>query len=328
MTVRLILVLLALLALGACGGGTQTTLPDESADLATGGGRPRAGRAAGPQTIGTRWRYTEAHCTEGPLDLSSRGFEQELRVMPLGANRAGFLLVFDQTFAREQCAQTVLLSATPSSNGEFQIREEQRISVPSTPECENAIRPDAPRPGEVRMVAGDLEVLIQRSNWCSGFEVRMVYQELPPEPLREEQILRRYIAFFNRKDVAAIAGLFADTGSLVEPFTVSDTGGPTRHEGREAIAAWYTQSFDGVPWVGLKLTGIRHEAEAWTADWEYMDPRLEEPFAGKSQFTIAAGEIFEAQLALTRPPPGANGAVPPAAAPAATPAAAPAARNR
>ena len=27
------------LALGACGGGTQTTLPDESADLETGGGR-------------------------------------------------------------------------------------------------------------------------------------------------------------------------------------------------------------------------------------------------------------------------------------------------
>ena len=68
-----------------------------------------------------------------------------------------------------------------------QIREEQRISVPSMPACENAIRPDPPRPGEVRIVAGDLEVLIQRSNWCSGFEVRMVYQELPPEPLVAER---------------------------------------------------------------------------------------------------------------------------------------------
>ena len=320
MIVRTSLFFSVLLVLSACGGGTVTTLPDESADLESGGGRTRSGRPAGPQAMGTRWRYAESHCTEGPLDLSSRGFEQELRLLPLGANQPGFLLVYDQTFAREQCTQTVMLSATPSSNGEFQIREEQRVSVPPTPECESAIRPDAPRPGEVRLVGSDLEVLVQRSNWCNGFEVRMVYQELPPEPLHEDQIVRRYVAFYNRKDVAGIAALFADTASLVEPFTVSDTGGPTRHEGREAVAAWYAESFNGVPWVGLKLTAVTQEADAWTAEWEYMDPRLEEPFAGKSQFTIAAGEIFEAQMALTRPPPGANGAMP------ATPA--PAGRNR
>jgi hypothetical protein len=319
MTVRRSLVLLALLALGACGGGTHSTLPDESTDLQSGGqgGGPRervpTGRAAGPQTIGTRWRYTEAHCTEGTLDLSPRGFAQELRVMALGANLPGFMLVYDQTFAREQCTQTVMISATPSSNGEFQLREEQRISVPATPACENAVRPDPPRPGEVRLVGGDLEVLTQRSNWCGGFEVRMTYQPLPPELLTEEQIIRRYVAYFNRKDVPSIAGLFADTGSLVDPFTVSDIGGATRHEGREAVAAWYAQAFDGVPWVGLKLTGIRHEGDSWTAEWAYMDGRLEEPFTGTSQFTIAAGEIFEAQMALTRPPPGAEGAVPPPA---------------
>ena len=322
MTVRPSLALFALLALGACGGGTQSSLPNETADLRVAERHSRSGQSAGPQTIGTRWRFTEAHCTEGPLDLSSRGFEQELRVMPLGANQPGFMLAFDQTFAREQCTQTVLLSATPTSNGEFQIREEQRISVPATPACENAVRPDPPRPGEVRLAGSDLEVLVQRSNWCGGFEVRMTYQLLPQELLTEEQIVRRYIAYFNRKDVASIAGLFADTASLVEPFTVSDTGDSTRHEGREAVGAWFAQAFEGVPWVGLKLNGVRHEGDAWIADWEYMDGRLEAPFAGTSQFTIAAGEIFEAQLALTRPPPGADGAMPGAAAapPAATPA--------
>ncbi len=314
MTARLSIFLLAVLALAACGVGTQSTLPDESADLAGtsggGGGRVRTGRPAGPELLGTRWRYTESHCTEAPLDLSPRGFEQELRVMPLGEGRPGFLLAFDQTFAREQCTQTVLISATPTSNGEFQLREVQRVSLPATPECENAVRPDPPRPGEVRMVGSDLEVLTQRSNWCRGFEVRMVYQSLPPELLREEQILRRYIAFFNRRDVPALASLFAETGSLLDPFTVSDTGGPTRHEGREAVAAWYAQAFDGVPWVALRLTGTQHEGDAWTAEWEYMDPRLAEPFAGRTQLTIAAGEIFEAQHTLTRPPPGAEGALP------------------
>lgn len=310
MTVRLSLVFLAVLALDACSGGTRITLPNESRDLQTTRQRPPSGRAAGPQAIGTRWRYTEAHCTEGPLDLSPRGFSQELRVTGLSGNQPGFMLVFDQTFEREQCTQTVLLSAIPSSNGEFRIREEQRVSLPATPACENAVRPDPPRPGEVRLVGSDLEVLVQRSNWCGGFEVRMTYQELPPEPLTEDQIVRRYVAYFNRKDVTNIANLFADTGSLVDPFTVSDTGGPTRHEGREAVAAWYAQAFDGVPWVGLKLTGMHHDADAWTAEWEYMDGRLEEPFAGTSQFTIAAGEIFEAQVTLTRPPPGADGVVP------------------
>jgi hypothetical protein len=307
MTARPSPLLLAVLTLAACGGGTQSTLPDESADIAASAPRRRSGSPAGPGLIGTRWRYTESHCTEAPLDLSPRGFEQELRVMPLGADRPGFLLAYDQTFAREQCTQTVLTSATPTSNGEFQLREEQRISVPATPECENAIRPDPPRPGEVRMVGGDLEVLTQRSNWCRGFEVRMVYQPMPPELMREEQILRRYIAFFNQRNVPALAGLFAETGSLLDPFLLSDTGGPTRHEGREAIAAWYAQAFDGVPWVALRLTGTQHEGDAWAAEWEYMDPRLEAPLAGRTQLTIAAGEIFEAQHALTRPPPGAEG---------------------
>ena len=36
--------------------------------------------------------------------------------------------------------------------------------------------------------------------------------------------------------------------------------------------------------------------------WDYMDPRLAEPFSGVTYFTIAAGEIFEARIELTTDP--------------------------
>jgi hypothetical protein len=39
------------------------------------------------------------------------------------------------------------------------------------------------------------------------------------------------------------------------------------------------------------------------ARWQYMDPRIQEPFAGQNRFTIAAGEIFETQVQLTGTPP-------------------------
>jgi hypothetical protein len=300
-------------ALLACGGGSRGTRPDESRDLGS-ARRPRArsGVPAGPSLIGTRWSWTESSCTEGPLDLRARGFAQELRVLPLDRGRPGFSLVVDQTFALEQCSQTVFLEATPTSNGEFRIEETVRVAVPSTPACEGAVRPDPPRPGEVRLVDGDLEVLIQRSNWCRGFEVRFAYQPLPLEPLRDEQVLRRYVAYFNLRDAEAIGSLFAETGSLVDPFLRNEFGEPTRHEGREAVVAWYRQAFAGLPWVALRLVDLSrgrasdpNTAAPWVADWEYMDPRLAEPFGGRNTFTVAAGELFETQFELTRPPPGA-----------------------
>ena len=102
------------------------------------------------------------------------------------------------------------------------------------------------------------------------------------------------------------------TASLVEPFTVSDTGDSTRHEGREAVAAWYAQAFEGVPWVGLKLDGVRHEGDAWIADWEYMDGRLEAPFAGNRgvvllglearQYLVGGHVLADLDQALGDPP--------------------------
>ena len=306
---------LVALTLAACGGGSHEgdTTPNEHLDLEAPHHVDTNTHPIDGHAIGTRWRFAEASCTEGPLDLSRRGFEQELRIVR-DARGQGPLLVFDQTFARENCTQTVMMSASPQADHTFRIVEEARVSVPATQPCESAVRSDAPRPGEVRMNGSDLEILIQRSNWCNGFEVKFTYQSLPMEPLHDDQIVRRFVAHYDRRDVDGLTSLFSDVGSLVEPFQPNDVGEPTRHEGRDEVKTWLASSMEGVPWVAMHLTAIRPGAAQGqvVADWEYMDPRLTEPFAGRGTFTIAGGEIFEYSVELTRPPPGAEGTPPPA----------------
>jgi hypothetical protein len=291
---------MACVVLLGCGGGQAETLPDETDDLGleTAGGRS-GGPRVGPEVGGTQWRWVEAHCTEGPLDLGSRGFEQQLRI---AADDHGLLLTYDQVFAAEQCAHTVVQRAAPlPRSNEFQITEEVRVAQPATDACAGRI--EAPRRGEVRMNGQFLEVLVQRSFvWCNGLEVRHVYLPGSPTALTNEQIARHYVAHFNRRDANAIAGLFAESGSLVEPFQVTHTGGATRHDGRAAVRAWYADTFAGVEWLALKLDQVQASEQSLVVDWSYMDPRLEDPFQGRNHFTIAAGEIFESRIEVTEPP--------------------------
>ena len=119
--------------------------------------------------------------------------------------------------------------------------------------------------------------------------------------------MRRYMAFFSRGDAAGVAGLFADTGSLLEPFTRTETGDHYRHVGRDRVRTWFDETFQSAPWRAVRITEIVEEAAEGGASrrivtWEYMDPRLEQPFAGVTRFTIAAGEIFEARIELTTDP--------------------------
>jgi hypothetical protein len=293
------------LAAGACGGGQgRPTTPDESGDLE---GTPSGARRATamPQGIdGTRWRWVEAHCTEGPLDLSSRGYAATLRVHE---EDGGLTLITDQTFANEQCEHTLVTRAVlPQPGADWQMEEVVRLALPPTREC--FARPEEPRPGEVRVTNGRLEVLVQRSHvWCNGLEVRMVYERLPETLLSPDEIVRTYAAYFTLGNADRIAGLFADAGSLLEPFTRTDTGDPYRHDGRERVHRWFTEMFATAPWRAMRITNIdaaegQGGAVLRTVAWEYMDPRLEEPLNGRTRFTIAAGEIFEAQIELTSAP--------------------------
>jgi hypothetical protein len=306
MSIRVLLSLLLALAAGCGGNGNEeSTLPDESGDLdITNEPRRRpTGRRVGPDIAGSRWRWTEAHCTEGPLDLGARGFSAKMRIY---GRPDGLLLVSDHEYAAERCKQTIVQKVVVGPQ-DWQMIEEARIAVPPTPECE--MRPEENRPGEVVRNGENLEVYVQRSNWCNGLEVRMVYAPAPPAPLTEDESIRHYAAHFNRRDADMIAALFSENGSLVESFTITDTGNPMRHDGRAAVRAWYAEALSTVPWVALRLQSMEANPQGrgqWRASWEYMDPRLENPLIGRSTFTIAAGEIFEAQIEVVEPPGGAT----------------------
>lgn len=281
----------------ACGAPSER-VPDESADLdPTSGGSMPARVVAMPTGLdGTEWRWVEAHCTEGPLDLQARGFAQKLRIEQDGAS---LLLTYDHVFATEGCTHTIVQRVSPPEQpGELHVEEIARIAVPSTPACTG--RPEQPRPGEVRRVGNRLEVLVQRSNWCRGFEVRMVYEPVMPQLLADDEIVRRYVAHFSRGDADRVARLFAETGSLLEPFTETETGDPYRHDGRDAVRQYFEEVFAGVPWRAMRILRMEPGEQPHTlnVEWEYMDPRLAQPLRGRTRFTIAAGEIFEAQIEL------------------------------
>lgn len=313
--------ILLALALASCGGSEEeSTLPDESGDFTAGGmrsdGNVLAGtRRVGPELGGTRWRWSEAHCTEGPLDLAARGFQREARV---DADQDGLLFLYDQRWG-DGCAETLAQRARPNANasGEFGMREEAHVDLPN--EC--GVPAEDDRMGDVRMRGELLEIYVQRSVWCNGFEVRMVYEPLPAgAPLEPEQAIRHWAVHYNRKDVNRLAALFAETGSLVDPFTVTPTGQPFRYDGRAAVQQWYAERFAQVPWLALRLQSIQagRQPNQLVATWSYMDPRIEQPLEGKNYFTLAAGEIFETRLELVSSLPGSEPATAAADAGAAT----------
>lgn len=283
----------------ACGGGSTRTI-DESED-SSGGDSTRTAEI--PSDLdGSQWRWVSAFCTEGPLDLESRGYSSTLRIAQDGPSVD---LVYDSAYVNEGCQQTIIQHVSPpEGHGELRMEETARVAVPATTACFG--QPEPPRPGELRRDGRRLEVLVQRSRWCGGFEVRMVYEPMQPTLLGDEDIARRYVAQFTLGDAARISELFAQTGSVVEPFTITTTGDPYRHDGREAVEQWFTETFDGTPWRAMRITGFDHGDRQLVMRWEYMDPRLADPLPGRNTFTIAGGEIFEAVVSLDGEPTLAN----------------------
>ncbi|MBJ74851.1 MAG: hypothetical protein CMN31_26565 [Sandaracinus sp.] len=289
-----------LLALAACGGDEERTLPDESGDLAigSGGSSPShlAGtRPVGPEVGGTRWRFVEASCTEGAPELAGEGFDRFAEVL---ATDAGLLFLYDQRFG-DACTETVAQVATPGDtpDSEWQMVEEARVSVGDCP-----TQPEENRPGDVRMRGQFLEVWVQRSNWCNGLEVKHVYAPARPAAPDGPQLARHYALHFNRQDARRVTELFSASGSLVEPFNRTPEDQPMRHDGQAAIYQWYQEAFGNTPWLAMKVTGLEPGVAdgAWVMTWHYMDPRLDVPFGGRNLFTVAGGEIFEATIEITQ----------------------------
>jgi hypothetical protein len=291
--------MLALSLALACGPGEeQRTLPDESGDLDVGGerrGHLEGTRPHGPDLGGTHWRYVESTCTEGSPRFIEEGFE---RTADVYADSEGLLFVYDHQLG-EGCRETVVQRAKPGAETDqaWSMTEEARVHQG---ECPTDPEPD--RPGDVRRRGDFLEVYVQRSNWCNGLEVKMVYAPAEREAFEGEELIRRYAAHFNRQDAGRITQLFAANGSLVDPFTRTPTDQPMRFDGQRAIYEWFEEAFGNTPWLAMRVTGIEAGPApgAFTMTWEYMDPRLDAPFGGRNLFTIAGGEIFETTVEITQ----------------------------
>lgn len=307
----------------ACGGGSSTMAPIEDGDEAiasieTGANRPPGLIPGGPDLDGTVWRWVEAHCTEGPLDLSGRGFSEELRVRAVDD---GLVLVRDRVTADNGCEATVMTYAKPPAEEgsfEWRVSEAYRVAMPPTEACLEADR-DPPRPGEVRKNGEFLEVLVQRSQWCDGFEVRHVYAPLLADELEGPQVVRHYVGHFNLRNADAIADLFAPVGAVVEPFTQTEigtfrhckepeggapVGGAACPTGLANLKAWYEETLGSVEWLALDLQSVEAlgEAGAYEAAWRYMDDRLEQPFEGKNTFRVVGGEIVQTEILVDAEP--------------------------
>ena len=89
-------------ALAACGGTEgRTNTPDESDDLDLTAGGTRQSAGIPPGIDGTRWRWVEAHCTEGPLDLLGRGYAATVEIHQRGEMLAGVALQGEHADARD-----------------------------------------------------------------------------------------------------------------------------------------------------------------------------------------------------------------------------------
>ena len=292
-----LLVLAAPLAL-ACGpADNQRTLPDESDDLDVGGsdrGHLEGTLPAGPDLGGSHWTFVEATCTEGEPRFIEEGFQ---RTVDIYADDDGLLLVYDHTLG--ECQETIVQRAKPGPDHDqaWAMSEEARIHEG---ECPTDPEPD--RPGDVRRRGDFIEVYVQRSNWCNGLEVKMVYAPAQRDEFTGEELIRRYAAHFNRKDAGHITQLFAANGSLIDPFTRTPTDQPMRFDGQRAIYNWFREAFANTPWLAMRVTGIEPgpATGAYTMTWEYMDPRLDVPFGGRNLFTIAGGSIFETTMEITQ----------------------------
>ncbi|GEM_PF-2011460 len=305
----------------ACGGGDdRRTLPDESGDLDVGGSRTghlEGTRPAGPDLDRTYWSFVEATCTEGEPHHIDESFR---RTVDISADDQGLLMTYDQSIG-DDCRETIVQRARPGAetDQEWQMREDARVHVGECP-----TDPEADRPGDVRRRGEFLEIYVQRSNWCNGLEVKMVYSPAQRAEPTGEELIRRYAAHFQRQDATRITRLFAAEGSLVDPYTRTPTDQAMRYDGQAAIYGWFQETFANTPWLAMRVMEIEEGPApgAFTMNWQYMDPRLDNPFAARNLFTIAGGAIFETSIEITdteveveEPPAAAAEATPPPADP-------------
>ncbi|MFI5306986.1 MAG: nuclear transport factor 2 family protein [Polyangiales bacterium] len=273
-------------ACAACHGGTGSASSSRTLML--------------PSLDASRFVWLDAECSDGPLDLGSLGFERELR---LHVEKTTLVMSFDTALAAQGCSSTSVFVVEPAPQaGLFRFDPRAFVTLPADQKCGASER--EPTLGRLRSFGDDLEITLRRSPWCRGFDARFTYRRAEWQRLDDRQLVMHYVAAWNRGDPAAMAGLFDQSGSLVEPFTKTDDGNYARHQGREQVEAWYRAAFGGSPWHAMRLLSLSagNAAGQWIATWEYMDPRLAAPLRGRNLFVLAGGEIYETEIQLVDDP--------------------------
>lgn len=260
--------------------------------------------------------WVDARCSDGTIDLAATGFE---RTVELQRREDGYLMTFDTELATQGCRALSVWTAHAERElyayrfvPEAWVHEPRAGGAPSERGCGPEER--EPVLGEIHRAGDTLELVLQRSPWCRGFDAHFVLKGAPPPVLRPQDVVARYVAHFARGDAGALAALFERTGALIEGFSESADGRPTRHEGRAAITAYFERAFAGASWHAARLVSLQRgdRPSEISADVEYIDSELKEPLRVRASFVLAAGEIFESDLQLVTDPQPAEAASPPA----------------
>lgn len=267
-------------------------------------GRTSAPKSAPAFAATERYTWVDAYCSDGAVDLAAIGFE---RTVDVERRKDAVLLTYDTALATQGCRSTSVWSARRADKlYVYTLEPEAWIELPAGTVCGAEER--APSTGELHFAGDTLEIVTQRSPWCRGFDAHFVYRSTPTAELSGREVVARYIAHFGRGDAAALADLFDDNGALIESFSASRDGQPTRHEGRAAIRAYFERMFTSSRWHAARLLALtpadsgNTRDNALIADLEYMDSELREPLRVRSSFVLAAGEIFESDIQLVTDP--------------------------
>jgi hypothetical protein len=242
--------------------------------------------------------WTSASCSDGSIDLAALGFERTLEVE---RTKGATLLTLETAIATRGCRSTSVWKVTDAEEGK-RIEPEAWVRQPSGESC--GLEERAPVLGTLRFLDERLEITTRSSPWCRGLDARFRYTESPVPALDAERVAARYVAHFARGDADALARLFAIDGSLIEPFTATEDGQLKRHEGRDAVRAYYARAFASVPWQTARLLALERDANsgAIIADVEYMDGLLAEPLRVRIALVLAGYELLEAEVQLVTDP--------------------------
>ena len=249
---------------------------------------------------GSRFTWVSAECNDGPLDLA---LEPEPREVELAVRDGALFMTLDTEVIADGCTSTSVWQVVPASDPDlWQLTPRAFVTLPPSAEC--GAKERTTQNGSLHLSDDLLEIVHHGSTWCRGFDARFVYRRAPARRLAPRELIARYVAGWNLRDPRVLAGLFVDGGSLIEPFTRTDDGNYARHEGRDALRAFFGKTFASVPWSAMRLLAIEPGTTEghFTAEWEYMDPALSEPLRGRNLFVLAGGEIYEAELQLIGEP--------------------------